>query len=119
MSVCEVPPGEVRPGSETPGEARPALRVVEVMNHRTTPDSLCRRLNTALIDLGLEGILGRSWATRDGDTIAFRPLSISEVDRFVCELEELAAGDARLSAHSQASSEGTRQGNQYEQLTLF
>jgi hypothetical protein len=121
MTVSEVRPGEVRPGSETPGEPRPTLKVVETTSRPTTQDWLCRRLNTALIDLGLgvEGILGRSWATRDGDTIAFRPLLIREVDRFVCELEELAAGDARLSDRQPASSGDTPEGTQYEQLTLF
>lgn len=52
--------------------------------------SLTRRLQVALFDLGLDGLLPDGWANAEHDGIGFEPLSIRGADLLVRRLEDLA-----------------------------
>ena len=80
---------EVTPTAEAVPEPKPALRIVEPPAPRTTEEWLCRRINTALLDLGLTRIVGRDWAEPDDRGVAFRRISVKAADGLACLLEDL------------------------------
>ena len=56
-----------------------------------TADSLCRRLRTALLDLGLLTVIGENWASPSSEGIVFDNLSITTADYVVRHLEDLGS----------------------------
>lgn len=54
-----------------------------------------RRLERALQDLGLKGVLGEEWSTLVGSDLCFAPLRGQRADKLVTALERLAEAAPR------------------------